>query len=1154
MSQFAFLSADFIEAHEHALRAESLAHADPRAACFYARFALEVVVKWLYRHDQSLKDPFETTLSAHIHEPTFQKLVGQPLVAKARIIKDFGNSAVHDAKPVSFSQAATSLRELFHVAYWLARTYGKTGRPDPGLTFSIQALPQNSSIPASNLRQLQEIARRFEETVRGREAAEANRLATEVERAKLEKEIADLRAEVAAIKAANMKVADAHDYNEAQTRDAFIDLLLREAGWAFGKPGHDTEYPVKGMPNASGDGFVDYVLWGDDGKPLAIVEAKRTQRDAREGQQQAKLYADCLETEMGQRPLIFYSNGYEHWIWDDRRYPPRPIQGFLTKDELELAIRRRTSMKPLSSLEIKREIVERFYQTRAIRRVAESFEKDHLRRALLVMATGSGKTRTVIALSDFLMRANWVRRVLFLADRVALVNQAVNAFKRFLPESSPVNLVTERTATGRVYVSTYPTMMKLIDEARADKRRFGPGHFDVVVIDEAHRSVYRKYGAIFDYFDTLVVGLTATPKAEIDHDTYRLFNLQRGVPTDAYGLDEAVKDGFLVPPKPISVPLRIPQDGIVYDNLTDEEKEAWDAIEWDENGEVPDRVEGAAVHQWLFNKDTVDKVLEHLMTNGLKVAEGDQLAKTIIFAKNHNHAVFIAERFDANYPHLKGQFARVIDNKADYAQTLIDDFSQPAKAPHIAISVDMLDTGIDVPEVANLVFFKKVRSRTKFWQMIGRGTRLCPDLFGPGRHKEFFYIFDFCRNFEFFNQNPELAEAASTDSLSKRIFVARVQLLAELDAEERAAVPANGDFVQVFSPVLYAGESGPGVDLESQLREVRESLAKRLLLEVEGMSPDNFIVRPKRRFVEKFGRAQSWNTVGLNESSELIEHVAGLPSSLADNDIAAKQFDLLILRVQLASLRAEASYEGLRGRVAQIAALLEEYSNVPKVAAELPLIQEIQSDDYWQDITLPMLEEIRRRLRDLVKLIEVKSRPLVFTDFEDDMGDGLEIKIQGVTVGTDMESFKRKARHFLKQHENHITILKLRRNEPLTLTDLAELERVFLSAGTQPDEIEKLKQEGGLGLFVRSLVGLDREAAKRALDGFTLERNLSANQIHFVNMIIDYLTERGTIDPRILYESPFTDLNPMGIEGVFSQTDAAQLITLLDDVRRRAAA
>ena len=468
----------------------------------------------------------------------------------------------------------------------------------------------------------------------------------------------------------------------------------------------------------------------------------------------------------------------------------------------------------------------------------------------------------------------------------------------------------------------------------------------------------------------------------------------------------------------------------------------------------------------------------------------------------------------------------------------------------------MLDTGIDVPEVANILFFKKVRSRTKFWQMIGRGTRLCPDLFGPGRHKEFFYIFDFCRNFEFFNQNPELAEGAAGASLSNRLFAARVQILAELDATKSAAREdaAVGEYAQISTPVLYASEPGSDVDQEARLTELREAIAARLRSEVEGMSLDNFIVRPKRRFVEKFRKAEAWRNIGLDEASELVEHVASLPSNLVNDDIAAKQFDMVILRTQLAVLRAEGAYEGLRARVMQIAARLEEYSNVPKVAAELEFLQEIQSDEYWQDITLPILEEIRRRLRELVKLIEVKNRPLVFTDFEDDIGDGHEIVVQGVTVGTDFESFKRKARHFLKANENHIAILKLRRNEPLTPTDIAELERVFLSAGAHPGEIEKVRKDGGLGLFVRSLIGLDRESAKRALDEFTAGKALSADQIQFVNLIVDYLTERGAMDPRLLYESPFTDIDPMGVEGVFDQSEAAKLVMILEEVRRRAAA
>ena len=433
----------------------------------------------------------------------------------------------------------------------------------------------------TTLAQLQEIAPALQGDGRGTRTSRDARRVSEEGRAALEAEIKALQAEIAAIKAANQATADTHDYREAETRDLFIDLLLREAG--FDPKAPDTiEVEVTGMPNAPGVGYVDYVLRGDDGKPLALVEAKRTRKDPRAGQQQAKLYADCLEAQYGQRPIIFYSNGYDHWIWDDTRHPPRPIQGFLKKDELALMIQRRETRKALAPEDIDRAIVERLYQQRAIRRVAEAFERDKQRKALLVMATGAGKTRTVIALADLLMRANWVKRVLFLADRKALVRQAVNAFKRHLPGTATVNLLEDQHQEGRVYISTYPTMMGLIDEVGAEERRFGVGHFDLVVIDEAHRSVYRKYKAIFEYFDSLLVGLTATPKGEVDRDTYRLFDLQTGVPTDAYGLDEAVKDGFLVPPKAVSLTTDFLDRGIRYDELSDEEKEAWDALEWDE--------------------------------------------------------------------------------------------------------------------------------------------------------------------------------------------------------------------------------------------------------------------------------------------------------------------------------------------------------------------------------------------------------------------------------------------------------------------------------------------------------------------------------------------------------------------------------------------
>lgn len=447
MDQFNFLQSEWPEAAAAAAtRAEALAHPDPRACCFYARRALELLVHWTYKYDSSLKLPYQDNLSALLHEPTFKKVVGEAVFSKTQIIVRLGNQAVHSHKTVQPADALAAVRELFHVAYWVARTYGRAGRPAPGLTFDGAALPKTAPIPRQTLNQL----RKLEADLQARDEKLAVLLA---DKNALDAELRQLRAEVAEAKRVAEQQIDTHDYSEAATRDYFIDLLLKESGWPLANQ-RDREFEVAGMPNNQGKGFVDYVLWGDDGKPLAVVEAKRTRRDSREGRQQAKLYADCLERQFGQRPLIFYTNGYEHWYWDDVHHPPRAVQGFLKKDEMQLAIQRRTSRKALAAADINSVIVERPYQARAIRRIAESFEKDSQRKALIVMATGAGKTRTVIALCDLLMRCNWIKRVLFLADRVALVKQAVNAFKIHLPSSAPVNLVTEKQTEGRVFVST----------------------------------------------------------------------------------------------------------------------------------------------------------------------------------------------------------------------------------------------------------------------------------------------------------------------------------------------------------------------------------------------------------------------------------------------------------------------------------------------------------------------------------------------------------------------------------------------------------------------------------------------------------------------------------------------------------------------------
>jgi len=1144
VSQFDFIGAEWPEVFDAAVRAENAARPDPRTSCFYARRALELAVVWIYKHDPAVTLPYQEQLSALIHDPSFKQSVGPALFAKARLIKDLGNLAAHSPKPLQEKDSMRAAEDLFHFLFWMARTYSRGATPPDSLSFDASRLP-GEAVSRKSVAQIQKLENDL--------AARDERLYELIaDRQNIDAELQRLREEIAAIKTANSARPDTHDYSEAETRDYCIDLLLKEAGWSLAGP-DDLEFEVRGMPTRDGrndgTGFVDYVLWGDDGKPLGLVEAKRTRKDSRIGQQQAKLYADCLEKRYGQRPVIFTSNGYEHWIWDDAFYPPRQVQGFYKKDELELLIQRRTTRRPLANAAIDEAIVERYYQTRAIRRIGEAFERDNERKALLVMATGAGKTRTVIALCDLLMRCNWVKRVLFLADRRALVRQAVRAFARHLPSSSPVNLVEERTTEGRVFVSTYPTIMGLIDETQDGLRRFGPGHFDLIVIDEAHRSVYKKYGAIFEYFDSLLVGLTATPKDEVDRDTYKLFDLERGVPTDAYDLETAVRDKVLVPAKPVAVPIKFVRQGITYNELSEDEKELWDEIEWDDSGQVPARVEAGAINQWLMNEDTVDKVLAHLMTRGIRVAGGDRLGKTIVFAKNHAHALYIAERFDVNYPQFKGEFARVIAHEIPYAESLIADFEKSAKPPHIAISVDMLDTGIDIPEVVNLVFFKIVRSKTKFWQMVGRGTRLSPDLFGPGQDKQFFYLFDYCDNLAFFGANAKGIESQAGDSLSTRLFKYRLDLIEELDRRFH-----QHGFETTADEVRDAEEPYEGFVDEYRLRL---EVTSRLRSEVEAMNVDNFVVRPQRRLVEKWRTSDAWKNLTSADLEELAHGLASLPNELPGEEEDAKRFDSLMLRLQLARLQGDhRKFEKLAEQLRRIAGLLEEKKNIPMIRAELPLILELQSDEWWQDTTVAMFENVRKRLRSLVCLIEKKDRRVIYTDFEDEMGEEVEVELGPFASSGDFEKFRAKARQFLREHQDHVAVHKVRTNRPLTATDIEELERILVNSGVgTPEDVQRAAASTqGLGLFVRSLVGLDRGAAKEAFAAFLSGKTLTANQIEFVNMIVDHLTENGAMDPALLYSSPYTDFSPRGVDGVFGAPDAAEIVSILRSVAKTAAA
>lgn len=1118
-SNFEFLRSQFPRLFEHAAHAESLVFSAPRASCFYARFTLEQSVHWLYENDSGLQLPYDTTLAALIHEQTFKDNLKPGLFPKIRVIHLTGNRAAHEASPISSQDALHVAQELFHFLYWLCRFYSPAGRSLPKLEFDPALLPQAERARRDiSAQQVQDLQARLSQVDEMRRIAEDRRQQTEAQ-------LAELKAQIDALKAQNEAVPDTHDYNEADTRRYLIDVLLKEAGWPIDQPGW-TEVEVQGMPSDrdSGKGYADYVLWGDNGKPLAVIEAKRSRSSPTAGKHQAKRYADGLEAQYGQRPVIFYTNGYETWIWDDVRYPPRPIEGFLKKPELDRLIFRRAHRKPLHVVPVNTAIVSRSYQQEAIRRMAETLDQNNARKALLVMATGTGKTRTAIALVDVLMRANWVKRVLFLADRTALLTQTRRVFQTHLPDATVIDLTQEPDAdSATVVLSTYPTMLNRINRSQGNQRQFGPGYFDLVIVDEAHRSIYKKYSVLFQYFDALLVGLTATPRTEVHRDTYRIFELEPGNPTFAYELTDAIEDGHLVPPKGIKVPFKFLRKGVRYADLTPAEQDEYEeAFRDEETGQIPDRVDAAALYRWLFNESTVDQALEILMERGLKVDGGDRLGKTIIFARNHTHADYIVQRFDHNYPHLKGQFAQVIDSHDNHAQALLDVFSEPGKAPTIAVSVDMLDTGVDVPEVVNLVFFKPVYSQVKFNQMIGRGTRLCPDLFGPGVDKQAFFVFDLCSNFEFFAQAVAEANPRPVESVTAQLVNARLALAQALSQGDRPNDPAQAT--------------------------LRDTLLNTLHQHVASMARENFLVRRHLRHVEEFADRERWERLTDADIVTITEDLAGLPNTLPAENALTKRFDLLCFKLQLAVIQPSRDFVRLRDTVRDVLAKLEEKRDIPPVKAQLPLIEAAQNERYWTDITPPMIEHLRLTLRDLVGFVDCTEQRIIYTDFTDELGDVEEVDIPLRQPGFSPYQYRKKVEAYIRANENHVAIAKLKRNIPLTKADLDALETMLFGAAEieSRDRFEEVYGKGlSLTLFIRQLVGCDRNAAKHAFARYLQGHSLNANQIRFVETIIDDLTQKGVMDPSQLYESPFSDFHHNGLDGIFPDDDADRIVDIV---------
>ena len=595
-----------------------------------------------------------------------------------------------------------------------------------------------------------------------------------------------------------------------------------------------------------------------------------------------------------------------------------------------------------------------------------------------------------------------------------------------------------------------------------------------------------------------------------------------------------------MPPTGINVPFKFLRSGVKYADLTPEEKLEYEEKFYnEETGEIPKEINAAALNGWLFNIDTVDKALEILMDWGLKIHQGDRLGKTIIFARNHQHAQFIEERFNYNYPQYKGKFARVIDSYNNYAQSLLDDFSEAEKEPMIAISVDMLDTGVDVPEVVNLMFFKPVYSEVKFNQMIGRGTRLCPNLFGFGKDKTEFLIFDLCDNFTYFNQEITEKEQSPAESLQTRLLKAKLELWDCLNTAETTTLVNN--------PQNRVKESQASYTVV-KTDNLKEKILDELHQHVASMEENNFLVRRYLETVLTFRQREKWQNLNPEDRQVIVNTLIPLPNTLPVENPRIKNFDLLCLKIQLAILKNSPNFERLRDQIRDLLTRLETKKTIPIVKNKLNLIEQVQTERWWQDVTVYLVEEMRLNFRDLMVLIDQRDEIIIYTDFEDELGDLEILEVPNRQTGFSRSQYRKKVESYILAHQDHIAIAKLKRNLPLTDTDLQELEKMlFTSEALESRDKFELVYGKNINLksFMLELVGLDRNTAKQAFSKYLENNNLNANQIRFIEQIINWLTQRGVMKPSRLYESPFTDIHTAGLDGVFNNEDANNIITII---------
>ena len=1119
MSNFEFLksTAEYALFAPSCLEAEKIYASVPAMCAVGCRKALELAVKWVYSADNTMKMPYRDNLQSLIHEPDFRFAVDHNTWGKLPFIIKLGNLAVHTGRSVQAADALASLRALFEFVQWIDYCYGPDYRER---VFDETLIPTEKIVV--DTRKIRE-----QESLLWEKEAQIEALRRQIEQ---------MSAQYTAQKEQHKqeRTFEAEDLSEFRTRKTYIDVDMKEMGWKFSGTDADVqeEYPVDGMAGVVGQtGFVDYVLFGKDGLPLALVEAKRTSRDPNTGRRQALLYADCLERRFNRRPMMFTTNGFETYFWDDQTSPQRKVSRIFSKEDLQKLMNGRTQRLDLMSVPIDDKITDRYYQKEAIRAVCEQISQG-FRKHLLVMATGTGKTRTASSLTDVLSRGKYVTNVLFLADRTALVKQARDDFRNYLPDMSLCNLCSNKDdRQARIVFSTYPTMLNALDDGRSKdgRRLFTPTHFDLIIIDESHRSIFKKYRAIFEYFDAILVGLTATPKTDVDRNTYDFFEMEHGVPTYAYDYETAVyQDHVLVPYYNYEVRTKFLEEGITYDDLSREDKERYED-DFLEDGLMPEFIPSEKLNRFVFNETTVDLVLQDLMERGIRVAGGDRLGKTIIFAQNKRHAEFILERFNKLYPQYCGTFAqRVICDDA-YAQTFIDDFKMPEREPHIVVSVDMMDTGIDVPEAVNLVFFKKVRSKAKFWQMIGRGTRLCKGLScldqidGEYTDKRRFLIFDYCGNFEFFREHKEGYESRDTKTLSENIFGKQIRLIMAL--QESA----------------FAGD-----DYQAWRSEIAGACQDRIL----ELRPDLITVKLRMEYVEKYRKPEAFVFISESDRGELLSQLAPLVY-LKDTDEFAKRFDNFMYGLMLAHAEQMPAFRYARKQLCEMASLLEQKISIPQVREKLPLIREIQCDAFWKANDLLLLEKVRRELRELIKFLEESGdgKKHIVTRLTDPVIDRKEGAL--LDAAYDFEDYRAKVNRYVNENGDTLAIHKLTHNIPLTDGDYQELERVLTSELGSRQDYEREFGDTPFGLLIRRIAKLDHDAAMQAFSAFINDESLNQKQIAFVQKIINHIERNGYMENVSLLTKPPFD-KPVSFLKLFDAKTRTALMSAINTVRDNA--